>query len=101
MHISYIIMWNKGKTHICQLNCVFGLQIISLGSHSIDADFEQAVLLMEIMPSLLAKRHFDPLNTLAQLEPGYRDSPEPDEDMAIMFVKVSHSTVLSTPLSTP
>lgn len=64
------------------------VQIISLGSHSIDADFEQAVLLMEIMPSLLAKRHFDPLNTLAQLEPGYRDSPEPDEDMAIMFVKV-------------
>lgn len=65
-----------------------GLQIISLGSHSIDADFEQAVLLMEVMPSLLAKRHFDPLNTLAQLEPGYQDSPEPDEDMAIMFVKV-------------
>ena len=65
------------------------MQIISLGSHSIDTDFEQAVLLMEIMPSLLAKRHFDPLNTLAQLEPGYRDSPEPDEDMAIMFVKVA------------
>ena len=43
---------------------------------------------MEVMPSLLAKRHFDPLNTLAQLEPGYRDSPEPDEDMAIVFVKV-------------
>lgn len=43
---------------------------------------------MEIMPSLLAKRHFDPLNTLHQLEPGYRDSPEPTEDMAIVFVKV-------------
>ena len=65
------------------------LQIISLGSHSIDADFEQAVLLMEVMPSLLAKRNFDPLNTLLQLEPGYRDSPEPDENMAIVFVKVS------------
>ena len=64
------------------------LQIISLGSHSIDADFEQAVLLMEIMPSLLAKRPFDPLNTLHQLEPGYRDSPEDTEDMAIVFVKV-------------
>ena len=63
-------------------------QIISLGSHSIDADFEQAVLLMEIMPSLLAKRNFDPLNTLLQLEPGYRDSPEPNDNMAIVFVKV-------------
>lgn len=70
------------------------MQIISLGSHSIDGDFEQAVLLMEIMPSLLAKRHFDPLNTLAQLEPGYRDSPEPDEDMAIMFVKVASPLTL-------
>lgn len=64
------------------------LQIISLGSHSIDADFEQAVLLMEVMPSLLAKRNFDPLNTLLQLEPGYRDSPEPNDNMAIVFVKV-------------
>ena len=69
---------------------LFALQIISLGSHSIDADFEQAVLLMEVMPSLLAKRNFDPLNTLAQLEPGYRDSPEPSENMAIVFVKVGH-----------
>ena len=66
----------------------FWVQIISLGSHSIDADFEQAVLLMEIMPTLLAKRSFDPLNTLLQLEPGYRDSPDPHEDMAIVFVKV-------------
>lgn len=64
------------------------MQIISLGSHSIDADFEQAVLLMEIMPTLLAKRSFDPLNTLTQLEPGYRDSPDPHQDMAIVFVKV-------------
>ncbi|DBA77690.1 TPA: hypothetical protein ACH3X2_008392 [Trebouxia sp. C0005] len=64
-------------------------QIISLGSHSIDADFEQAVLLMEVMPSLLAKRNFDPLNTLLQLEPGYRDSPEPNDNMAIVFVKVA------------
>ena len=70
------------------------MQIISLGSHSIDADFEQAVLLMEVMPSLLAKRHFDALNTLAQLEPGYRDSPEPDQDMAIMFVKVASPFLL-------
>ena len=43
---------------------------------------------MEIMPSLLAKRNFDPLNTLLQLEPGYRDSPEPNDNMAIVFVKV-------------
>ncbi len=71
------------------------VQIISLGSHSIDADFEQAVLLMEIMPSLLAKRNFDPLNTLAQLEPGYRDSPEPTENMTIVFVKVcNHSAAV-------
>jgi len=46
------------------------------------------VLLMEIMPSLLAKRNFEPLNTLLQLEPGYRDSPEPNDNMAIVFVKV-------------
>ena len=72
------------------------LQIISLGSHSIDADFEQAVLLMEVMPSLLAKRNFDPLNTLLQLEPGYRDSPEPDENMAIVFVKVSPAACQGT-----
>ncbi len=43
---------------------------------------------MEVMPSLLAKRNFDPLNTLLQLEPGYRDSPEPNDNMAIVFVKV-------------
>lgn len=86
---------------MCQFGVCVPLQIISLGSHSIDADFEQAVLLMEVMPSLLAKRHFDPLNTLAQLEPGYRDSPEPDEDMAIMFVKVGHSTIPSPTPSHP
>ena len=32
--------------------------------------------------------HHD-LNTLYWLEPGYRDSPEPNENMAIVFVKVS------------
>lgn len=78
----------KHVTFTSKLSRVCALQIISLGSHSIDGDFEQAVLLMEVMPSLLAKRHFEPLNTLAQLEPGFRDSPEPDEDMTIVFVKV-------------
>ena len=65
------------------------LQIISLGVHVIDEDFTQPILLMEAMPSLLAKRDFDPPLTLRMVEPGFRDSPDPEHNMAIAFVKAS------------
>ena len=68
---------------------IFPLQIISLGVHVIDEDFTQPILLMEAMPSLLAKRDFDPPLTLRMVEPGFRDSPDPEHNMAIAFVKVS------------
>ena len=55
----------------------------------IDEDFTQPILLMEAMPSLLAKRDFDPPLTLRMVEPGFRDSPDPEHNMAIAFVKAS------------
>lgn len=64
-------------------------QVISLGTHAIDEAFAQPVLLMELMPSILAKRSFGPLRTIATLEPGYRDSPDPSKDLAIVFIKVT------------
>lgn len=66
---------------------VNGLQVISLGVHVIDHEFLEAVLLMEVMPTMLARRVFPHPRTLEQLEPGFRDSPDPHHDMAIVFVK--------------
>ena len=45
--------------------------------HMLDPTFPHAVLLMEIMPTLLARREFPPPDTMQTLEPGFRDSPDP------------------------
>ena len=46
------------------------------------------MLLMEVMPSVLAKRSFPAPQTLRQLEPGYRDAPEPGDNCVIVFSRV-------------
>ncbi len=38
---------------------------------------------------MLAKRSFPPPLTARMVEAGYRDAPDVDSDMAIVFVKVS------------
>ncbi len=63
-------------------------QVINLGVHMLDPAFPHAVLLMEVMPSLLARREFPPPDTLQTLEPGFRDSPDPGRDLAIVFLRV-------------
>ncbi|KAK9829405.1 hypothetical protein WJX72_005653 [[Myrmecia] bisecta] len=64
-------------------------QAISLGSHLVDKQFTQPLLLMEVMPSILSRRSFPPPRTMKMLEPGYRDSPDPAQDMTIVFIKVA------------
>lgn len=63
-------------------------QAISLGVHCISDAFPEAMLLMEVLPSLLAARDFPRLASARMLELGYRDSPDPSA-VAIVFVMVS------------
>ncbi len=64
-------------------------QVISLGIHVIEVGPEAyRMLLMEVMPSVLARRTFPPPRTAAQLEPGFRDAPDPARHLAILFMKV-------------
>ena len=65
-----------------------GAQVINLGVHMLDPTFPHAVLLMEVMPTLLARREFPPPDTMQTLEPGFRDSPDPGHDLAIVFLRV-------------
>ena len=44
--------------------------------------------LMEVLPLLLARRVFRPLASMRQVEPGYREAPDPSAPMAIVFCKV-------------
>ena len=62
-------------------------QAISLGVHCISDAFPEAMLLMEVLPSLLAARNFPRLASARMLELGYRDSPDPSA-VAIVFVMV-------------
>ena len=63
-------------------------QAISLGVHCISDAFPEAMLLMEVLPSLLAARDFPRLASARMLELGYRDSPDPSA-VAVVFVIVS------------
>ena len=62
--------------------------MIHLGTHQLSHDFPEPLLLMEVMPSVLARRSFLPPISLARLEPGFRESPDPFFPMALMFLKV-------------
>lgn len=64
------------------------VSIISLGKHEVSADFPHPMLLMEVMPTLLSRRTFKHLDTRKQVEPGFRDAPNPNQPMAIVFAKV-------------
>ena len=47
-----------------------------------------ALLLMEVMPALLARRNFPPPRTARMVEPGFRQAPDCQEGVAIVYVKV-------------
>ena len=64
------------------------VQVVSLGTHVVDRQLAGPMLLMEVMPTILARRHFPPPTTEESIEPGYRDSPDPAQDMALVFTRV-------------
>ena len=43
---------------------------------------------MEVMPSILSKRFFPAPATHQQLDPGYRDAPDPGRNCVIVFSRV-------------
>ncbi len=43
---------------------------------------------MEVMPSILSKRSFPAPATHQQLDPGYRDAPDPGQNCVIVFSRV-------------
>ncbi|CAL8470951.1 g10493 [Coccomyxa elongata] len=63
-------------------------QVISLGVHVVHDVFPGAMLLMEVMPSLLARRSFPRPATERCLEPGFRDSPDPSA-VALVFIRAA------------
>jgi hypothetical protein len=67
-------------------HCCRCAQVISLGVHVISEAFGDPMLLMEVMPTLLARRAFAPPATRARLEPGFRDSPDPAA-LALVFIR--------------
>ena len=64
------------------------VQVVSLGTHVVDSQLAGPMLLMEVMPTILARRHFPPPTTEESIKPGYRDSPDPAQDMALVFTRV-------------
>lgn len=66
--------------------CRVRRQVISLGVHEVAEEWPGPMLLMEVMPSLLARRSFPRPATAGALEPGFRDSPDPAA-VALVFIK--------------
>ena len=64
------------------------LQTVSLGTHLLTEDSAEPMLLMENMPTMLHLRTFERPRVFRYMEPGYRDSPNPDFPVAIVFTKV-------------
>ncbi len=81
----YVDMSAPGGSYSCMV-----VQMIHLGTHRLTHQFPEPALLMEVMPSVLARRSFPPPTTLACLEPGFRESPDPCFPMALVFLKVRH-----------
>ena len=75
------------------------VQVISLGTHLIEATSAEPMLLMEVMPSILAKRSFPAPATHEQIEPGYRDAPDPSHNCVIVFSRVRHRYAAETDAS--
>ena len=72
-----------------------GTHVLSLGLHTVDGSSPMA--LMELVPNGLSERDFASLRSgvnsdgrgrpkVERLTPGYRDSPDPNTEMAIVFV---------------
>lgn len=66
------------------------MQSVSLGTHQFE-EGGTSVLLMENMPTMLLLRHFPAPQTYKTVDRGYRDSPDPNHAMAIVFTKVQHA----------
>ncbi|KAK9786282.1 hypothetical protein WJX73_000303 [Symbiochloris irregularis] len=64
-------------------------QVISLGTHQFHNVRPDPSLIMEVMPAILARRTFPRLQSDGVLDPGFRESPDPTFNMAILFIKVS------------
>ena len=69
-------------------------QVLSLGTHILSPRFPSPTLLMEVMPQMLARRSFPTLRTDCLLVPGFRESPDPDRDMAILFCKAHKPAIV-------
>lgn len=69
-------------------------QVLSLGTHVLSPRFSAPTMLMEVMPQMLARRTFPTLRTECLLVPGFRESPDPDKDMAILFCKAHKPDVV-------
>lgn len=62
--------------------------MISLGTHKFHNVRPDPALIMEVMPAILARRAFPRLQSDGVLDPGFRESPDPTFNMAILFIKV-------------
>jgi hypothetical protein len=89
--------WDSVKTTVTQHPGA--VSIISLGKHELSDDFPHPMLVMEVMPTLLSRRTFRSLATRKQIEPGFREAPNPNEPMAIVFAKVRRTQFLHLQLS--
>ena len=60
------------------------VQVICLGSHRLKLG-DPVKALMELTPMLIGARHFPPIASDEVIFPGYRESPSPNREMAILF----------------
>jgi class 3 adenylate cyclase len=65
-------------------------QVVSLGTHEAEgAGLSGPTLLMEVMPSVLARRVFPPPRGTILADPGYRNAPDPgSDDVAIVYMRI-------------
>lgn len=88
-----VFIWRASNRLLDSVSNVFG-QVISLGVHVIHKTFLQPSLLMEVLPQLLERRTFPSPMSYHRLELGYRDSPDPAHNMAIVFMRVCRVSVV-------
>jgi class 3 adenylate cyclase len=65
-----------------------GVHMLSLGVVALETE-PVPLALMELVPNRLSSRDFEPFAGARVVSPGYRQAPNPDEEMAIVFVATS------------
>ena len=64
-------------------------RIISLGTQAVqDPTVSRPMMLVEVMPQPLAKRSFPPPQRAIMVDPGYRDAPSGNDEIAIAHVRL-------------